>query len=146
MKSPLNRKAGFFITFDQEKFLLIRIYTITLLLVLLAPFAYKSYLVLDYVILQDYYATELCINKNNPDKNCNGVCQLNKELSNKSQKSDQNTPINLQELNISAFVLPDSFFWHSPIFEINKKDVISKVCFYNYDFENKNLKPPKPSC
>jgi hypothetical protein len=102
--------------------------------------------VVDYILLQDYYATELCINKNNPDKNCNGVCQLNKELSSTSHESDRSTPINLQELNISSFILPEDLRWFIQNYDDSDKEIIAVVCFYHKDFENKTLKPPKPSC
>jgi hypothetical protein len=123
-----------------------RITHILLLIVLMAPFAYKTYLITHYFVLQDYYATELCENKNDSSKNCNGLCQLSKELSNTTTESEQNTPINLQELNISSFILPDNFFWNLVNFELSKEDATSKVCFYHKDFENKRLKPPKSSC
>jgi hypothetical protein len=124
---------------------LIRIYTTSLLLVLLAPFAYKSYLVADYVILKDYYATELCVNKNDATKNCNGLCQLNKELSNTSDQNE-NPPINLEEINITQFIVPEFFFVSRFEASINKRVNVFYSFSYQIDFNFKTLKPPKNFC
>jgi hypothetical protein len=56
----------------------------------------------DYAVRFDYYATELCENKNQPEKKCNGLCQVNKELSaNENQESPQ-VPISVE---ISVFLV-----------------------------------------
>lgn len=36
--------------------------------------------VVDYVVNYEYIATELCVNKDKPEMQCNGKCQLMKEL------------------------------------------------------------------
>lgn len=35
---------------------------------------------ISYALLQDYYATELCREKENPESECNGLCFLNDQL------------------------------------------------------------------
>jgi hypothetical protein len=75
-------------------------------LILATPFAYKSAIVGNYFLNLDYYANELCENKNSPEKNCNGVCQLSKELSNDSNQENPSCPTELREIDISSFILP----------------------------------------
>jgi hypothetical protein len=75
-------------------------------LILATPFAYKSAIVGNYFLNLDYYANELCENKNSPGKNCNGVCQLSKELSNDSKQENPGFPTELREIEISSFILP----------------------------------------
>jgi len=111
----------------------------------LAPFAYKSYLVADYVFLKDYYATELCVNKNDASKNCNGLCQLNKELS-KTSDQNENVPINLEEINIPQFIVPNfNLFAHFEA-STNKRVIVFYSFSYQKDFNFKTLKPPKNFC
>jgi hypothetical protein len=124
---------------------LLRLQTIALLIVLLAPFAYKTYLVADFVLLQDYYATELCVNKDDVSKNCNGLCQLNQALSSTQQEQDS-APINLQEIQLPHFLVP-SFF------QLTKLSLVEKVKHsYSYSFGknssyfNPPSKPPQHFC
>ena len=44
-----------------------------------------------YIINYNYIANELCENKNNKALNCNGKCQLKKELAKASDSADSNT-------------------------------------------------------
>ncbi|MCC5922153.1 MAG: hypothetical protein JJT77_00090 [Crocinitomicaceae bacterium] len=46
------------------------------LFTLILPAGYKFGVLLDYSIRYQKYATELCINKDIPEKKCNGKCQL----------------------------------------------------------------------
>ncbi len=59
---------------------------------LLLPTLSNSYVLGDYVINKEYYATVLCINKNKPKLECNGKCSLISKLNN-----NQNQPINNTE-------------------------------------------------
>lgn len=56
-------------------------------------FSYQSYhslVYLNYYVNQNYFATVLCENKDNPEKpGCNGKCHLKKQL--EQQKPEQNT-------------------------------------------------------
>ena len=116
---------------------MLRLQTIALLIVLLAPFAYKTYLVADFVLLQDYYATELCVNKDDVSKNCNGLCQLNQALSSTQQEQDS-APINLQEIQLPPFLVP-SFF------QLTKISLVEKVkhCYaYYFDYDPSYFNPP----
>ena len=76
------------------------------ILILATPFVYKSAIVGNYFLNLDYYANELCENRNSPEKNCNGVCQLSKELSNDSKQENRSFPSDLREIEISSFILP----------------------------------------
>lgn len=46
----------------------------------------------DYVVNQDFIAEFLCINKDNPDLDCNGKCYLMTRLSEENQKKKDNLP------------------------------------------------------
>lgn len=48
--------------------------------------------VADYFINYDYIVAELCINKDNISKGCNGKCHLVNELADAAQNDDSNIP------------------------------------------------------
>lgn len=61
------------------------------LAILLQTFG-KSIVCLDYALNKEYIARVLCINKNKPEKNCNGKCHLKKQL--KEQDKKEQSPVN----------------------------------------------------
>lgn len=110
-----------------------------------APFAYKTYLVADFVLLQDYYATELCVNKDDVSKKCNGLCQLNQALSS-TQQEQENAPINLQEIQLPLFLVP-SFFQLKNVTLLEKvKHCYAYSFAYNPRYFNPPSKPPQHFC
>ena len=80
-----------------------------LLLVLLLPATFKTICVVDYVVRYDYYANELCENKDNEEMQCNGACQLNKNLTAVDQNKDErpSIPDNFK-YDLSAFIVPNN--------------------------------------
>jgi hypothetical protein len=85
---------------------MIRLYSILLIILLSAPFAYKSYIVGHYFYFLDYYANELCENKNEPEKYCNGVCQLQKELNAGGNSQENHNPQEFIKIEVSSFIVP----------------------------------------
>lgn len=84
-----------------------RIYSIFLMFLLAAPFMYKSYVVGHYFYFLDYYASELCENKQEPEKKCNGSCQLRKELSNAQENTNPDKQQkSLPKIEVSSFIVP----------------------------------------
>jgi len=112
----------------------------------MAPFAYKTYLVTHYFVLQDYYANELCENKNDASKKCNGLCQLNKELTKSSQESDKENPINFQEVSLSVFLIPEKTKISRAFIESKSTINVEFVSIYKRDFFAQTLKPPRFFC
>ena len=50
---------------------------------------------------EDYVAATLCINKDNPEMHCNGLCQLDKKL---QEDQDQSQTSSDKKVNIEASV------------------------------------------
>ncbi len=116
-----------------------------MILTLTTPFVFKSAIVGHYLLNQNYYATELCENKDNVQKNCNGLCQLNQELSSDT-KSENQTPQELPNTELSSFIIP-SFFPEKALFfsflsEFNAHYLFDEPA----DLVDKLKKPPRFLC
>lgn len=59
-----------------------RYLSISLLLILAAPFIMKVSQVTDYVLRYEFYKNVLCENQDRPEFNCNGKCVLAEKLQN----------------------------------------------------------------
>ncbi len=80
---------------------------------------------LDYVVNYDYIVSELCVNKSNTVKGCNGKCYLSAKVE-KQTKDDVDKPIpKLPKLDLNTFlifVIFNPLDWHSSVnSEIEKK-------------------------
>ena len=62
----------------------------------------KWILILSYDINENFIAKELCVNKNDPAKHCNGVCFLNKQLGNEEKPNAVN-PTLKEQFEIQLF-------------------------------------------
>ena len=80
----------------------------------------------EYVINQDYIAEFLCINKDKPKLECNGKCQLVKEL----EKQQDNEPFT--SLRISMENYPIGFV---NILEIKKNKVLNLSVNHNFTYK-----------
>lgn len=78
--------------------------------------------VADYIINYDYIANVLCENKAKPELQCNGKCQLMKELAKASEQEKPISPnkkIQLQETEVLFFqeikplITEQSYFQHT---------------------------------
>lgn len=58
-----------------------RLFSVILLLVFACTSILKLGVVVNYMIQFDFYSKVLCVNKDIPESNCHGQCQLNKEIS-----------------------------------------------------------------
>lgn len=71
------------------------------------PFGIKVYFVGDYFVNYIEYATELCENREDSELQCNGKCQLNKNLNTISTtKKDLPTPSSVHTVELSTFLIP----------------------------------------
>jgi hypothetical protein len=77
----------------------------------------QSILLLHYELDKDYYSQVLCINKDQPSLNCEGKCQLKKELE-RQEKNEQNPAV---PLKIKSDVNPLYFTSHSGILSIEER-------------------------
>lgn len=75
-----------------------------LLLSLALPFGIKTGMYVDYAVRYDYYKNEICENKNQPELQCNGTCQLAKFLAEQEPKAPE-VPENLNQ-EIAPFLIP----------------------------------------
>lgn len=79
------------------------IFSIVLILTLVLPIALKIAVVSDYFLAYDRYLSQ-CENRAEPQLECNGTCQLVKELLKVDEPQEPQFPVVL-ELELPAFVL-----------------------------------------
>ena len=95
-----------------------------LTLVLMANNINTIFIVTDFVINQDFIAKTLCIQKEE-QKGCNGKCQLNKQLKEVNNQSD-NQPLQIKNrIELSYFILTKK-----------ESSVISEYLFPNFSKKN----------
>lgn len=76
------------ITFAEVLFLLVKnIVVILVLFMFLKPVS----LFLEYAVFYDYIKRELCVNKANPEMECNGKCHLKKEIAKASETQNKDS-------------------------------------------------------
>jgi len=109
------------------------------ILLLYAVFLVRPYLpFINYAVNKDYIANTLCENKNKPEKNCCGKCQLEKEL--KKTANEESKPISSQRINIEDYIAInscDSYGINQNLPIIIRK--IKSVYSDNYSYNNINL-------
>lgn len=74
----------------------------------------------EYALNKDYIAKVLCINKDEPELKCNGMCHLNKQLKEQT-KEEQNpeAPFRILEENIQL--------WHNVLKLFSNQSLIQKA-------------------
>lgn len=97
-----------------------RLFSIMLLLILVAPTVMNSIALTDYAVKYDYYANVLCENKDQPESHCNGACQLALALEVPAQQEpDSPTILLLKEFEVPTCEADDltllSIWNYSPI-------------------------------
>ena len=94
---------------------------------------------MEYVLNYDYIKEVLCINKDQPQLQCNGKCHLNKQLQQVAE-SEESSDENLPELN----KLEITFHYHNPVNKPSFKQLsplLNKVS----EYDRFSLKPYWPS-
>lgn len=109
-------------------------------MVLLLPYFQKMQVMADYAFDYKKYATELCINRDNPMLNCNGKCQLAQAL-NSDKTEHPNAP--LEKITEIIFTIVNHIINDNIVYKLAKKH----GQFYyqnNYDYltTNKVFHPP----
>jgi hypothetical protein len=90
----------------------------------------------NYAVQFDYYASELCEEKNMEESSCNGSCQVSQELRSSSSDTEQKEApqVSLEELNYTIseklvspyprFVLKFTSNWFQTMMEDGVTDVL----------------------
>ena len=120
------------------------ILSIFLIFCLTLPFAFKVYFIGDYCVNYIEYATKLCENKENTELQCNGKCQLNKNLNftNSPEKELPNST-NAHHIELSSFIVPNIIFITKKLNTQNSK----KTSYYylnSYNFLKHKIATPPP--
>jgi hypothetical protein len=117
---------------------------IILILSISLPFITKVGVVSNYFFNYDYYSEVLCENKEIPEMNCNGSCQLSKEL-NKASTSDSNPDRNVEHLQIELSIILNSsflFLTKTEFFDKESSLMFTSDDLYVSDFVFQLIKPP----
>ena len=101
--------------------------------------------VLEYVVNYEYISKVLCINKAKPKLECNGKCQLMKEM---AKASESETPISSNK-KIASHEVEILFFEEIKSFKIAsiyfvKKQIVNNIYSDLYSYLNSNsvFRPP----
>ena len=94
----------------------------------------------EYAINYDYISKVLCINKDKPELQCNGKCQLMQKLEKQQDDDFKSLRINIEEYPI-GFVELLSVKKEKPLFK-NIKKSYSYSNRYSYLFSNTIFHPP----
>ena len=117
--------------------------SILLSLIIFGASFQNSLYFIDYQINKDYYEA-LCINKQKPELDCYGKCQVKKE----AQKED--SPISQIKYSFEVNILPvksTEFIIKKPLFFVNKTKIVSINHNFTLDGYLKNgLQPPEILC
>ena len=101
--------------------------------------------VIDYVINYDYISKVLCVNKTKPKLQCNGKCQLMKELAKTSENEtpiSSNKKIASHELEVLFFEEIKSFKITSVYFDTNQLLINNYSDLYYYLNSASVFRPP----
>ncbi|MCB0737263.1 MAG: hypothetical protein KDC92_07100 [Bacteroidetes bacterium] len=99
---------------------------------------------LEFAINQQFISENLCENRDNPDSNCNGHCQLRKML---TEDDDNSRPIEIR-------FRTDVDYWYSVVIESVVPVLIAveissgfefKSTFYNSSLQEIDPPPPRTS-
>lgn len=109
------------------------------------PFITKVGVVSNYFFNYDYYSEVLCENKEVPEMNCNGSCQLSKELNNAASSGDSNPDRNVERLQIELSIILNSsflFIVNAEFFDKESGLTIASDDLYISEFVFQLIKPP----
>lgn len=100
--------------------------------------------VIEYCVNYDYIKNVLCINKDNPEKDCNGKCHLQKQLSDVAKENSEKSPIKTttEEVSIlfSQEIIPFNF--SATALTSSDKKVANYTHHYFFQFSMAAFHPP----
>ncbi len=97
----------------------------------------------EYAINYDYISKVLCINKDKPELQCNGKCQLMKKIEQQQEDDFKSLRIHMEEYPIGFVELIELSAKKS--IKIYKIDEFSYHQTYSYLFETATFHPPNSS-
>lgn len=121
---------------------------IFLVLIMTLPSALKFAILVDFKINQDFIAKVLCINKEEPELQCNGKCHLKKQLDKvEPPVEDKNLPAQkTQRLELTFFITKEGYLLEKKVNIHNIKTVIgNKNPFFTDSYINEIFHPPRTS-
>ncbi|MEK6494861.1 hypothetical protein [Myroides profundi] len=100
--------------------------------------------VVEYVVLYDYIKDELCVNRDKPELECNGMCHLSKEMANASDTGKDKSKSNFASAEIQLVYFQDIV--NNTSIHLFKnytfKAFFSLDSVYTYTFNNFLFRPP----
>lgn len=125
-----------------------RLLAILLLVSVSCQFAAKMGIVVWYEANKDYVSDVLCINKDAPEKKCNGKCYLKKQLDKveNNANDDKETPVKKTENQLPEFVTSVFFVIHKQISLSTLTHTTTYTNLYNYQHSSSLFHPPPHSC
>lgn len=103
----------------------------------------SAFPVIDYIINYDYIATVLCINKEKVESNCNGKCQVAKEIEKNESSENEHTSLNKFELELYTSNLTNIEVISSNNLTQSKSKIIFNPYFYYQEYISSIFHPPK---
>lgn len=103
------------------------------------------WIIIDFKINQDYIAKVLCINKEKPEKKCNGNCHLTKQLQKAEESEKKDQPMNFTNRIEITLYLPKSESCHKSYFFNKERNLNDSYYFYNHssNYINRIFRPPE---
>lgn len=99
---------------------------------LLFPPVLKLGVIADFYQHQEFIANTLCINKDKPEKKCNGKCHLDKQLAKaQDQDEDKKTPAPTVKTELSPSILTQSIVFFN---KVAKSDSYTDFSIIEYSF------------
>ncbi|MFD0992726.1 hypothetical protein [Tenacibaculum geojense] len=95
----------------------------------------------EYAINYDYIAKVLCINKDKPEMQCNGKCQLMQKLEQQQEDDFNSLRISIEEYPI-GFITLLSVDTNHDFYYTDKKEEFSYSNMYSFLKENSVFHPP----
>ena len=117
-----------------------RIFAYILLLGFILQSCSKQLIYTDYLVNKDFIASVLCINKNAPEKHCEGKCHLKKQLDQDTKQQEGGSSKSKITMEL-AFVAPESI-----VMEITSIQVASQYFYFQSrmlkSYTNSIFQPP----
>lgn len=118
--------------------------SILLALIFLAYQAIPIVVFVEFKINQDFISAFLCINKDKPEKKCNGQCHLKQEVEKATSQQEDKEPVTIRIRKIIQIVYTQNQFHNESLRVVKTKKIsshnieIPSICFIDGVFH-----PPK---
>jgi hypothetical protein len=105
------------------------IIVLLLIFVLVLQPVHNLLIVLNYVINKEFISTVLCINRDKPELNCNGKCQVTEQLKEQEKKKNEQKGTVSDKVDIPVYIPASAAGLHPPI-EKEKYHIIYNCSIY----------------